>query len=587
AWHYFIYTNKGMEGIPETNQRPSYWRSHQTYYTYDKDIRVKSTAKVDGTYYFDLGGEHMFKAGVQFNRIYEDVLEGAPYDLWLYYWGQNYEGVKVPRRDTEWGYMAAYDPYGTIAEINSDRWALYAQDSWTVSNKLTLNFGVRAEKENIPSYVDPDSELAQEKPHLLEPPISFGFMDKIAPRLGFAYDVMGDGSFKVFGSYGIYYDVMKLDMAEGSYGGFKWVAHYYEIPDAVAQDFNWLGEYDHAAGNPPSELEPYYIESLNWRIPSFETTQPDMEPYSKLEYTLGLQKRILEDMSFTAQFLHNHIIWAIEDIGVQTPAGEQYFNGNPGSEWVNEKYANSPTIPEGVECPRAKRSYYSVELGFDKRFSNNWMAGVHYTWSRLWGNFSGLASSDEHGRQDPNVERYFDMWFLHYTADGVGEDGELTESTGLLPTDRPHRFNFYGAYTFDFGMTLGFNGYAMTGTPVTTEVEINNCDGYYPEGRNNLGMRTPFIWKGDVYAEYNLQVSEGHTLQFNLNITNFTNNRIAQRIYNSALLSTIYVDNETIYNGFDWKQQVQKRGAYMDPRYKEGYRFQSPIAVRLGVKFIF
>ncbi|MBS3820119.1 carboxypeptidase regulatory-like domain-containing protein, partial [bacterium] len=42
AWHYFIYTNKGMEGIPETNQRPSYWRSHQTYYTYDKDIRVKS-----------------------------------------------------------------------------------------------------------------------------------------------------------------------------------------------------------------------------------------------------------------------------------------------------------------------------------------------------------------------------------------------------------------------------------------------------------------------------------------------------------------------------------------------------------------
>lgn len=577
--YYFYRTNADIPGVPANMVKPMYWYNYPSGDRYQllRDIQTKLTAVLDGTYYFDLGGEHQVKAGFQFVRIGQDVFDAAPYDSWYFWWGENYESPNLGTVETTYGYMAAYDPLGTVADIHSNRYAVYIQDSWTIGNKLTLNFGVRAEKEDIPSFVDPESDIAKEHPEFLEPPISFGFADKIAPRLGFTYDVFGDASTKVFGSFGIYYDVMKLDMAEGSYGGFKWLAHYYEIPASLVN--NWMvGERDH----PDTSLP--YLETLNWRIPSFETTQPDMKPYSKMEYTFGIQRKLVEDFSLTIRYLHNHIIWAIEDIGVQMPEGETYFNGNPGSDWINQKYAEAAAaglMPAGVKCPKAKRKYDSVMIGFDKRFSNNWMAGFHYTWSRLWGNFSGLASAEEHGRKDPNVERYFDAWFLHYTSNYP------EESTGLLPVDRPHQFKLYGAYSFDFGLTIGFNAFAMSGTPVTTEFELNNQDGYYPEGRFDTGMRTPFLWHGDVYAEYNIRISDKHTVQFNININNVTNNRIAQRIYNLVNLSTVYLEDDEILAGFNYKDVMAWKGTTPDPRYLKEYSFQSPISVRLGVKFIF
>ena len=40
--------------------------------------------------------------------------------------------------------------------------------------------------------------------------IKFGFSDKIAPRLGFAYDLKGDGKWKAYGSFGHYYDITEV-----------------------------------------------------------------------------------------------------------------------------------------------------------------------------------------------------------------------------------------------------------------------------------------------------------------------------------------------------------------------------------------
>ena len=601
--YYFYTTNVGVPGVPAAMERPQYWYNYPGGDRYQllRDIQYKYTAALDGTLYVDLAGEHMFKAGVQFVRISQDVFDAAPYDSWYFEWMEPYQSPSydIPIGGTfgtvtnDYGIMYAYDPLGTVAATASNRIAIYLQDSWTIGNKLTLNFGVRAEKEDIPSFVDPESQAAIDHPEFLEPPIAFDFVDKLAPRFGFAYDVFGDASLKVFGSAGIYYDVMKLDMAEGSYGGYKWLAHYYLIPPSVVTDW-MVGERDHPSTD--ADLANYFIETLDWRIPSYDTTQPSsgtnaMKPYSKMELSFGVQRQLFQDVSITVRYLHNKILWAIEDIGVQTPAGEQYYNGNPGSDWINEIYAEQaaidPTnyVPVGVNCPRAKRNYHSVDIGFDKRFSNDWMAGLHYTWSKLWGNFAGLASSEEHGRKDPNVERYFDAWFLHYTS-AAFSNGVGTESLGLLATDRPHQFKLYGAYSLDVGLTLGFNAFAATGTPVTREFELNRADGYYPEGRFTDG-RTPFLWRADLYAEYNMKLGEKNTLQLNMNVYNITNNRIAQRLYNVANFGTVYLDNDEIIAGFNYEDVMQAQGITPNPQFLQEYAFQSPIAVRLGVKLIF
>ena len=59
--------------------------------------------------------------------------------------------------------------------------------------------------------------------------IKFSFADKFAPRAGFAYDIKGDGKWKAYGSWGVFYDIMKLELPRGAFGGDKWIEHYYTL----------------------------------------------------------------------------------------------------------------------------------------------------------------------------------------------------------------------------------------------------------------------------------------------------------------------------------------------------------------------
>ena len=558
----FSRSNAFLVGESSSLFRPANWQNMSTGYATTKNFQNRMAGNFDMTLFVDLAGEHVWKAGFQLVRLGHDIDDAYVYPYYRFYWGDDYSSPTLGTVETDLGWLRVYQPVGTIANINSTRYAFYLQDSWTINNKFTLNIGIRAEKESIPSYSDlPEYQMDV---------IAFGFADKIAPRVGFAWDIFGDNSTKVFGSYGLYYDVMKLEMAEGSFGGYKWIDHRYDIHDE-----DWTGytvDGTHPITNDP-RIE--YLDSRNWRIPSFDTVDPNMEPYSKSEITLGLQRKLGEDLSLTVRYLYNNINWAIEDIGVETPEGEKYFISNPGGPWIQELYASNGW----PECPKAKKRYHSVNVGFDKRYSNNWMAGLHYTWSSLWGNFSGLASSDEFGRHSPNVERYWDAWFLH-------RDQDMNEATGQLPTDRPHQFKVYGSYTWDFGVTIGFYSYAMSGTPLTKEFSFGGMQGFYPLGRFTNG-RTPFLTRTDLYLEYNLSLGGKYALQLNANVSNVFNQRIAQRTYMLYNRQTLYLTQEETIAGFDHEAEYAKFGGRLDPRYGQDRYYTNGIDMRLGVRFVF
>ena len=46
-------------------------------------------------------------------------------------------------------------PFGNFYNAFGNMYAFYLQDSWTIANRFTLNFGLRAETENIPSFARP------------------------------------------------------------------------------------------------------------------------------------------------------------------------------------------------------------------------------------------------------------------------------------------------------------------------------------------------------------------------------------------------------------------------------------------------
>ncbi len=564
--------------IPDVEHHIGNW-ANITYARLSKDLKniaERKSLKGDFTYYFNAGGEHVAKAGVAWSNVGLDKETGVAQEYWRFYWktGNKYstfeksDGTRVP---VKYGYVRAYR-YGENGKLDTDRWSVYLQDSWTIGNNFTLNYGVRFEKENMPSFDKSHPEAA----------FKFDFFDKIAPRIGFAYDLKGDGKDKIFGSFGLYYDVMKLAMSVGSFGGAVYKMAYYDIVDpdwtkyADQKSIIWTGSDSPVLGGDLLELQ-------DKRIPSFNAVQPNMKPYSKMEISLGYQKMLKEDLSLTVRFLHNRILNAIEDIGVKIGSDEKYYIGNPGSDWINSKYdevIKAGYIPEGRTCPAPKREYYSLQFNLDKRFSNNWLGGMSLNFSRLWGNFSGLASTDEDGRQDPNVQKYFDSWFMHY-------DSDLNQSTGLLPTDRPVQAKVYGAYTLDCGLTLGVNLMASSGTPVSRTVSVQGQDGYYPDGRKSDG-RTPFFWQADVYVEYAMKLSDKINLNLNVNITNLTDNKIARNRHNKMIEDDVNLTNEEIIAGFNSDDLVKDGGDYIkDPRFLMKTFFQPPIQVMFGAKLSF
>jgi len=161
----YAYVNNLMfPDIPPELQHGSNWSniSATELNQMNKNIRNRMAINFDTTLYLNLAGEHAWKMGVQAVRIEEDIDNTAQNVYVMIGWDRSI--IYLDTGDTVRGTYGYYSvrggdagPYGTFANPNSTRWALYLQDSWTPSfanNKLTVNLGVRAEKEDIPSFSD-------------------------------------------------------------------------------------------------------------------------------------------------------------------------------------------------------------------------------------------------------------------------------------------------------------------------------------------------------------------------------------------------------------------------------------------------
>ncbi|MGD9549370.1 MAG: TonB-dependent receptor, partial [Candidatus Krumholzibacteriia bacterium] len=565
-------TSNAQLDIPDEWKRTTGWRSASAYpYMLQKAKNEKMSVNLDLSYYLTLAGDHALKAGVQFVRQGQNYDNTAAYPIVWLSWdrdcivaGNNYGrgtyGYYAVRGNDDAG------PFGDYYKAYANRWALYLQDSWTIGERFTVNFGVRAESEYIPSYSALE-EFSDVKA------IEWGFGDKLAPRVGFIWDIKGDASTKVFGSFGIFYDVMKLSMAAGSYGGFMWSSAYYPLN---TYEFTQIGQEGFNYGTP------FVVQ--NYRIPSFDSTDPDMKAMSQRELSLGFEQRVTSDIALKVRVVNKKLLWAIEDIGVQTPEGEHYYTTNPGSDFLKESWIIAKEAgvldPRTPDIPKAKRDYWGVNLSLEKRFSNNWMGGFAYTWSRQTGNYSGLSSGDEDGRTDTNVQRMFDLWYLAY-------DKNINEIDGPLNVDRTHVFKAYGSYMFPFGLTAGLTLNGMTGVPISTFWDIG-AEGYMPFNRGTEG-RTDFLALVDLNLSYDLKLGR-NTLQLNVNVENLLNTRTAMSVHQYYNQGEIAVTDEELLTG-NW--DISTKDPVLDPRYKkdrwlygDGLR-GTPLRVTLGFKFSF
>lgn len=531
-----------------------------------KDAYWRNALALDASWF--PGGSHQVKAGVQLERLRNEVNSGNQSYVIDTFWG----GL------TQFATAAEQGPYGmtgvwirkTFGSVESRNTALFVQDAWTtLRNRLTINYGLRTESETIPDYADPSLGLRRDA-------IRFGFGDKLAPRLGFAFDLRGDGRSKVYGSWGRYYDITKLSLSRSAFGGEKYIYNSFAIDDPNWT--HWVCTNVTTTQNPaPTCTGMTWQSSVDLRRPSLNAIDPNLKPMESVEYVLGMEQALATNGSVGLRLLRKHLVRAVEDVGVlvKNPDGtssEDYFIANPG--FGVAKYTLGTSLPAQ---PRAKRDYDALELEMSQHFPR-WDLHASYVFSRLWGNYPGLASSDEGGRTAPNVERAFDNLFSSFDEQG-------RPVYGRLGTDRPHRFEAQLRYRPADRTSIGLVETVASGTPISTQVLYEGV-GFFPLGRGNLG-RTPWISQTDLLVQHEWDV-RGGTLQLGLNVLNLFDAATATTVANLYSGTSIDgVSHQQFFQGFDALAHIPDPAANKAPSYDRAIEFQLPREIFVNAKLSF
>lgn len=488
-----------------------------------REVSLKNEYNADVSYFLNnFGGRHELKAGYQLGQTKNDTLTGnAETGIVSLYYGSTFSqlgtaaaGGPLVGAETAGSALTSCPTintttclgvgtlyrFGTLGIAENKYQGIYFQDKWQPATRLTLNLGLRAEKENLPAYNTGNGTTGGV-------PLNFSFTDKIAPRLGGAFDLFGDGRSKIFASYGWFYDRLKFELPRGSFGGNFYRVDFFRITSANP-NYNYytprviLGSFtDPIGGGNPSATGGISELQGDFRIPSNLTAAQkaalglcttcgvaeDLKPFRQSELTVGGEKELSNIYVLSMRYTRKNVDNAIEDHAILgIGLSENYYIGNPGEGSVLAAdrafgYAKSA---------KPQRTYNGLEISLSKRLSNSYFFNVNYTLSRLYGNYSGLASSDEAGRTAPGVNRFFDLIINGFTATGEPDNG-------LLATDRTHAFKAYGGYNFDwFGSKtnsteLSFFQQILQGTPQTTFINII-ATAVPLSKRGDLGRTKPF-----------------------------------------------------------------------------------------------
>jgi Outer membrane receptor for ferrienterochelin and colicins len=600
-------TSGNPQNVPGSNCQPGFQNVADNFVR-DYEVSVRKTFDIDAAIYnFDAAGRHHFKFGYQYNHLFNDIREGYADTgfVQLYYGIPISALIGLPETPGNLG-SGFLQRYGTVGKSSNANQAFYVQDLWRIKDRLSVNLGIRFENEDLPDY---GSNVNAK----------FGWSEKIAPRLAAAFDLTGNGKTKIFGSYGWYYDRFKFNASQQIFPLIYYRDYFEILPDRGAAYTNYipsriLGDNVDVPGGvcPIVNSTGWSVCQLSFSVPSNLPILPDtlpifaedLKPTRNKELTVGIEHKFGTSFLFSSRYIQRRLDNVIEDIGTFNSLGnEVYTIGNPGRDAVCERAASA-----NLPCAKAERKYDAFELILDKR-SPNYFFNVSYTYSRLFGNYSGLADSDDAGLVSPNRARNFDLPSSGFDANGNPDNGRLA-------TDRPHVFKAYGGYTFRwFGKNANQTSVSafttiQSGTPLTTFYSLYGIQNSILNGRGDLG-RTETFSETDLRIghRYKFGWDERFTLepfvvilnlfdernelnrQTSISLTNFTFSTLSQSGCTTCTSqSAVYT---RLFNG-GIRQFVQN---YLNQRgvsstgirndYNQPNLFQQPRHVRLGVSLSF
>jgi hypothetical protein len=165
-----------------------------------------------------LRGKHAFKFGAEvlYNRSNSDVTSNGRGSITFGSLEDFFTGVPDSSIDNAGGGSAAILAGNLVRLFTYTGYAAFIQDDWRVKPHLTVNLGLRYEITTVPKEAHglqgnfiPGQGLVQ-----TNSPYS-GDHNNFSPRIGFAWDIFGDGKTVLRGGAGILYEQLSLDVFQG------------------------------------------------------------------------------------------------------------------------------------------------------------------------------------------------------------------------------------------------------------------------------------------------------------------------------------------------------------------------------------
>jgi hypothetical protein len=578
----------GLAGVPADAQGPAGTQNTPRAIV-TRDETRRTFVGADYSRVFRAGGSHTLKGGIGLVRTLNDVDSAYPGGYVFVYWDRSFSFAGTTGRGA-YGYYEVHDR-GTRGVARADMVSLFVQDQWAVGRRLTLNLGVRTETENIPTF----------RPDLRKYALRFGLRDKIAPRLGATWDLTGEGRVKVFGSWGRYYDWTKYELARDALGADFWTTRYraLDTPDVASLSLGSM---------PGEDLWIVPGSYRDQRVPDFDRVDPLTRPTYQDSTSAGVECRLGAASVLSVHYVHNDLKQVIDDVGTVVGGNALLYVADPGRGGAARMATTGKTAP--FATPKPKRIYDAIELAIGHRLSRGWFGRASYTWSRLYGNYGGLASSDEirtpttgagykaHQQQGGSIANPGGSVNNYWNIDEVMFDsrGRL-DVLGRLATDRPHVVKLYGAFSFPFGARVGLFFYGGSGTPISTYVNTTHQTEVFVNGRGDMG-RTPSLTQTDLLLSQDFSLKGHVKLRVEVNVLNVLDQKTPRHLFNwrnrgagtARASSAIDLGRTDLARGYDYDALIRATpdgtNAY-DPRYGRADLFNDGTQGRLTIRLLF
>jgi outer membrane receptor protein involved in Fe transport len=353
--------------------------------------------------------------------------------------------------------------------------SLFLQDRIQLLGNLTLDLGVRADS------FESTGDLTATDPNLQ---MKFGLGDMIAPRLGIAWDPVGNGRSRIFARYDRSYASVPLGLNRFAFS-FDFTYHYlFEYPeDGSLPSAHNLGKSIPCSVNALGE--PIFGCPIGGSV---QRVDPNLKPMYSDQFALGVEYQIGSEFSLGLTAVYNTVGDVIDDMALD--GARNRFIGNPGG-LLRVNPVTGEVLKTPVFFPELVREYRALQLAFQKRLRDNWQLFGSYVYSRLEGNYGGTLADDT---------RFVFPDLPDSTAN----------TSGSLANDRSHQAKLYGSYQWSFGLTSGLVAQYLSGTPISKRGTFSTRP-FFSRGlrfitpRGSAG-RTPDLFTLDLHLGYTLRI---------------------------------------------------------------------------------